>query len=192
MFSIEMGDRDADGLGRPVFAELSDGRSGARSVSAFAISGNRSGKPALKVSVIIGELPDSSRSRLRGDPRSSCGRSSINLKTSLSTKRRLVSGYEAVVQISTGTGANEAILRRCHAFLIELFHNVSGFFIKPQPPVERAHGVQPLSCRTLAAQGLNSMRSFIQARLFMKENERPSVYRDATREQFFVGISTDG
>jgi hypothetical protein len=31
--------------------------------------------------------------------------------------------------ISTETGANEAILRRCHAFLIELFHNVSDFFV---------------------------------------------------------------
>lgn len=28
----------------------------------------------------------------------------------------------------TEAGANEAILGRCHAFLIELFHNVSDFF----------------------------------------------------------------
>ncbi len=40
-----------------------------RSVSASLA---RSGKPAFSVNVIIGELPDSSRSRLRGDPRSSC------------------------------------------------------------------------------------------------------------------------
>src|SRR5262245_59107216 len=96
MFSIEMDDRGASGARSPTSAGLSGGQQGARSASAFAISDNRSGKPALKVSVIIGELPDSSRSRLRGDPRSSGGRSSINFNTSLSTKRRLDSGCEAV------------------------------------------------------------------------------------------------
>src|SRR5215475_1802632 len=81
MLSIEvdeMGDRGSGGTPKPASARTSDERSGARS-----------GKLALKVSVIIGELPDSSRSRLRGDPWSSGGRSSIKFKISLSIKRRL-------------------------------------------------------------------------------------------------------
>jgi hypothetical protein len=43
-----------------------------------------------------------------------------------------VAGFQSpqitVSQLLTEAGANEAILGRCHAFLIELFHKVSDFF----------------------------------------------------------------